>query len=308
MDEDGFPEPLPPLRKAQIVRSETSSKCQCAVCCRNAGLLTCTACKAVRYCGADCQRKQWKEHKQLCGLIKKMREEVEAFAEPLKRFRLSDNMTINIFQENLGILEYDGDGFGVMQSYASARMGLIDLLKECGVANRSNIAFELAAENSLDLMVLSYREGPWRASFMEFVSGMMISSEMDQEAYNYIRYFSIRYQLDYSIPYLHVEDQDIEENLVLDQLDTRDMTNIALIKYKRMKRLMFDTIELDASWKNFLMGTHPVVGEKSVVKNIRGLTLVVEQLKRFVYSNIYERTYKLSRHIYELLTEVSERS
>ena len=310
MDEDNFPEPLPPVRKIEIVRSESATSCQCSVCCVEKGLLTCTSCKAVRYCGASCQRKQWKRHKSLCRLIKRKREETEASAEPLKAFKLPDDKIVNIFKENLGILEFDGEyvgGAGIMSAYDDARMSLFDALKKCGERNNSRIACELAAENMLDLMVLSYK-GRAMEGIREYVPGMLIAAEMDQEAYNYTRYFTLRDQVDHSLPYLHVEDQDIEEYLNKDQLYIREMVDIALIKYKRMKRLMFDRLQVEASWKNFLMGTHPVVGKYSVVSNIRGLTPVIEKLKQFVYNGITERIARLSRQVDELLTDVNDQN
>lgn len=310
MDEDDFPEPLPPVRKIEIVRSETNTKCQCSLCCVNKGLQTCTSCKAVRYCGATCQRKQWKTHKNLCKLIKSKREETIACAEPLKAFKLEDNRVVNIFKENLGILEFDGEyvgGSGIMSAYDSARMGLFDVLKKCGEHNNSRIASELAAENMLDLMVLSYK-GRAMEGIREYVPGMLIAAEMDQQAYNYTRYFTLRGHVGHSIPYLHVEDQDIEEHLNKDQLYIREMVDIALIKYKRMKSLMFDRLEVEASWKNFLIGTHPMVGENSVVLKIRGLTPVIEKLKMFVYSGITERIARLSRQVDELLTDVNDQN
>ena len=43
--------------------------------------------------------------------------------------------------------------------------------------------------------------------------GMQIVVGRDQEAYNYIKYFAFWGQLGRSMPYLQVEDQNIEEDL-----------------------------------------------------------------------------------------------
>jgi hypothetical protein len=35
--------------------------------CANSGSVRCGGCKQVRYCGADCQKNHWPEHKKTCG-------------------------------------------------------------------------------------------------------------------------------------------------------------------------------------------------------------------------------------------------
>ena len=151
MDDDYFPEPLPPVRKVSIACVETSTETQCSTCQVKRGMLTCPLCQAVGYCGASCQLEQWEEHQVLCGQISRQIWQTRASAEPLQTYRLPDSSIVNLFQDNLGILECSG-GDGTMSAYYSARRILVDLLKKCGDLNNSRIAYDLAAENLLDLM------------------------------------------------------------------------------------------------------------------------------------------------------------
>ena len=47
---------------------DTLKKCQ--VCEKTEGkLLKCAGCEKVFYCGAECQKKDWKEHKPVCKFV-----------------------------------------------------------------------------------------------------------------------------------------------------------------------------------------------------------------------------------------------
>jgi len=39
----------------------------CEVCEKVDGSMRCAGCKQVNYCGKECQRKDWKSHKSVCG-------------------------------------------------------------------------------------------------------------------------------------------------------------------------------------------------------------------------------------------------
>merc|ERR1719483_1073124 len=75
-----------------------------------------------------------------------------------------------------------------------------------------------------------------------------------------------------------------------------------------MKRLLVDRLEVRASWNNFLLGTDPVVGECSVVLNLRGVSPVIYKIEQFVFGNIIERIAMLSTQVEELLTEVNDQN
>lgn len=50
----------------KAAKTERSKPCR-AQGCNNSSTMVCSACKAVRYCSKDCQKKAWKEHKKQCA-------------------------------------------------------------------------------------------------------------------------------------------------------------------------------------------------------------------------------------------------
>ena len=46
--------------------------------CKNKGALICSSCKQARYCGKECQRQCWKQHKIKCNNDKKLRINISA--------------------------------------------------------------------------------------------------------------------------------------------------------------------------------------------------------------------------------------
>lgn len=64
------------------VSSKSGSR-QCAMCEKDANndqSLCCGRCRAIVYCGPDCQKQHWKSHKTMCGLYKAMMEREEELA------------------------------------------------------------------------------------------------------------------------------------------------------------------------------------------------------------------------------------
>ena len=123
-------EPLPPIRKVKVVREATDSFSLCSMCLSNVGKRTCTACKAVRYCGRDCQKKQWKYHKKYCKKIELSKQRTKIAGEPLKSFKEGEyDDPLNLFDEGLGNLDSIGERLrggaeGIMSEYHNARTQL----------------------------------------------------------------------------------------------------------------------------------------------------------------------------------------
>jgi len=77
----------------------------------NRALLKCTACKAVFYCGRECQKNDWENHRQECRGIKKARSklqsELDSFTEiaPMVLDHLVSSGTIQLSERQLQIQE-----------------------------------------------------------------------------------------------------------------------------------------------------------------------------------------------------------
>ena len=64
-----FPDPLPPSRHIQMMRTKVEMVVPCASCLSRTARLTCSMCWAVKYCSKECQKKAWKKHKSVCREI-----------------------------------------------------------------------------------------------------------------------------------------------------------------------------------------------------------------------------------------------
>ena len=57
---------ISPQRKSQI-SNEGGNDSKCSYCCSQSDLKKCSRCGEAQYCGQDCQKKHWKEHKLICN-------------------------------------------------------------------------------------------------------------------------------------------------------------------------------------------------------------------------------------------------
>jgi len=89
----------------------------CSVC-TQPGLLRCSRCLGVLYCGVDCQKQAWKEHKEPCKKATELKKKYEAegvrsadeFDERIVQTMLSAQMGHPGAQNNLGLSYSNGLG------------------------------------------------------------------------------------------------------------------------------------------------------------------------------------------------------
>lgn len=315
-DEDEFPPPLRPTKIPRPVTMEPmGQKFQCCVCRTKEGILTCTRCKSVRYCEKTCQKKQWSKHKIICAKIKETFEETERTANIMKSFKESpDSEPVDLFDRYFNGVEYvDGvdyvESMDEVNTYETSRRDLIYVLEKCGESNFSELAYDLAAGNLMDMMLFKYREYWNLEGVREDLAALLVNANLDQEAYDYLRYFYIREQSQEALPYLSIESQDIETPLKksdIGNLALVDIINIALLKYKRMRHIEFQELCETIRFKNFMMGTHPNVGKNSAVIKIRGVSLIIDTLSKNILKPWKNRVKKLHNDIEILLQNANK--
>jgi len=311
--------PLPPIRQPVVLITKHEIEIRCCGCHGQLGHLTCTGCFAVRYCSPECRKLHWRQHKEVCREIKRRRDDAVAVGEILSSGLGGEENMLKSSLATQGYFEFidhpsvnEESNLPKHEQYFLARHRLTYAYVKCGEVNKSPLAFRLAAENMLDLLCLSYKDV--RGEYVRyFHCGWMIAGGMDQDALNYLMYFHLRNIGDNPLPYLHVDNQDIEgdffEAHIKPETDTlwfHDYMIIALIKYKRLKALVVERQKKDTKWRTFMMGTHERAGTDSVVMKIRGKSPVIEQIRiMLVDSSIEKRISRLSDTILTLLTLVN---
>ncbi|KAK2598139.1 hypothetical protein QQS21_005690 [Conoideocrella luteorostrata] len=183
----------------------------CELCHRSDGILRCSACQAVYYCGRDCQTEDRGGHKMACMLIKNARRRYE-FEEKKLRDTPGDVTTSeNIFEDNIGhfwdILE--------ARPYMRARYGLVDaMLQSCGKAGGPVDLVQIALDHLLDMMRLCRQDN---MGARHLIPALYIRLGRDQNAYDFMKWYATTGEepqfdwRDMNQPFLDIKDADALE-------------------------------------------------------------------------------------------------
>ena len=115
-----------------------------------------------------------------------------------------------------------------------------------------------------------------------------------------------------ALPYLHVEDQDIEAEFKLDAdeckfpMEQDEHVALCLLKLKRMQALLVERQNVSARWRAALMGTHKRVGADSPLLKIASLTPVLLNLRGYLFGNLAQRIKRLTKDIEVMLKFIHE--
>ncbi|KAF1976927.1 hypothetical protein BU23DRAFT_15559 [Bimuria novae-zelandiae CBS 107.79] len=109
----------------------------CIACGKQNGLLQCSQCKVVHFCGQEHQRKYWPEHKIVCKKIGKARKELE-----VKQKNARDTMTDMMGIDAASIMGRKADG-----NHRREQLRLAGQILEIP----THVAVETALDHMIDL-------------------------------------------------------------------------------------------------------------------------------------------------------------
>jgi len=306
----------PPKRKVEMFRFKIEGiAVTCSNCKKKSGTYTCSGCMAVRFCSADCLKEFWPGHKGACNEIKataqKCRENIEKingdgslnYANMMKmayKGELDWNEKNDDEDDPLpkGFFTWKEDRLAA-QSYLMSRQSLVRKYADLGRDVQSPLAFRLAAENTLDILCMTYKNAYGEKEFKD-IGNWMTAAGMDQEALNFFVYLNTRRYSKGKLPYMDLDSMnaDIEDPKTLDTLLGKNahyhtapffpehhiyLIGI-LLKYKKLQHNMMDRRKSVVKWKSFLMGTHPKIGKDSPIQKLRGNRTALEKIQNMVVS------------------------
>ena len=127
----------------------------------------------------------------------------------------------------------------------------------------------------------------------------------------FLRYFVLRQTRPEALPYLHVEDQDIEAeydmvlqlegNECMFPMELDELVAISLLKLKKLQTLLVERQMAQVRWRSLLLGTHKRIGADSPIVKIEGVAPVLERIRGYLFGNLSKRIKQLSSDIEVIL-------
>ncbi|KAM4065775.1 MYND finger domain-containing protein [Hirsutella rhossiliensis] len=194
----------------------------CEVCQRRDGLLRCSGCQSVYYCGRDHQRARARLKRE----------------EQMLRDNPGDIITpANVFDSGVGRF------WGIFETrpYMRARFGLVDiLLQHFGSAGGRVDVVRAALDHLLDMLRLCRSDN---MGLRDLIPALYIRLGRDQAAYDFVKWYATTGQDSYynwgdvDLPFLDVKDADVLEpsqGLWLEKscLDLSHAVTVALLKVR----------------------------------------------------------------------------
>lgn len=180
----------------------------CEVCRRRDGLLRCSGCQSVYYCGRDHQAADRGGHKAGCVAVKRARVRVRR-----EEHMLRDHPRGNVFDSGVGRF------WGIFETrpYMRARFGLVGvLLQHFGSAGGRVHVVQAALDHLLDLLRLCRSDN---MGLRDLVPALYVRLNRDQAAYDFLKWYATTGQdsgydwRDTQLPFLDVKDANVLEPL-----------------------------------------------------------------------------------------------
>ncbi|OWZ12609.1 Zinc ion binding protein [Phytophthora megakarya] len=171
-------------------------------------LFKCSRCKAVLYCGRGHQTSDFREHKDICKRVKKMRDLMAEEAHKIRNAEEDDWAPANAFEEGVGHFW----GIHSTRPYMRAKLEVIRALS----IMVSRTAVEAALAEALDCLRLCRGDN---MGIREVIPTLYLLLDQYQEAYDFIKWYATSGQDmhydwgDMDLPFLDVHGADMTEEL-----------------------------------------------------------------------------------------------
>eukprot|EP01083_Nonionella_stella_P112031 329069_1 len=107
----------------------------CATCHKAGATSRCTACKCTYYCSRDCQRKDWKQHKRICKMLKEEEEKTNTSKTDGKQTykeRIDTVLKMVEPQREACHQLQPQDIYGVVEKVYANQNGMSGFIEDCG--------------------------------------------------------------------------------------------------------------------------------------------------------------------------------
>eukprot|EP01083_Nonionella_stella_P157575 511704_1 len=136
----------------------------CAKCNKTGATAVCGACKCTYYCSRDCQRKDWKQHKKICKMIKEQgqqktnttkRDEKQSYQDRIDRV-----LEVVQPQREACAQSQVQDIYGLVEKEYENKKGIDGFIEDCGeyVMNIDSIYADNVNKCALDVCACIKRE------------------------------------------------------------------------------------------------------------------------------------------------------
>ncbi|KAF7713241.1 MYND-type domain-containing protein [Penicillium ucsense] len=225
----------------------------CAVCGHKDDLLICSGCKALPYCGRDCQIADRPAHKAACSAIRKARNVMEHEEQKLRDHPGDVMMSKDPFTSCVGHF------WGVFETrdYMRARYRLVRNMESVDHV----VSVTARLDHCMDLLRLCRGDN---MGVRSLVPGLLIRLQRDQDSYDFIKWWANTLENsnfdwgDTSLPYLDVKDADMFESVERfchSFFDLSHRTCVCLLKI----RLLLELVRLEQSTDSLGPSPHPVI-------------------------------------------------
>ncbi|QUC23391.1 uncharacterized protein UV8b_07632 [Ustilaginoidea virens] len=171
---------MPLIMNADVARLDGLAPRACELCGSREGLLRCSACQMVYYCGRDCQAADRDDHRTPCGAVKKARRLYQAEETALRQRPPAMLEPGRYFEDHVG----DFWSYVETRPYMRARFHMVDaMLTSYGTAGGPADLVETALDHLLDMMRLCSGDN---LGVRHLVPALYIRLGRDQEAHDFV--------------------------------------------------------------------------------------------------------------------------